>query len=147
MMTLRRNRSQKGQTLIESALVILVLLCTLLGIIDFGQVLFFHQTLVERARAGVRWAAVQNPIVSDNVKNYVVTNTSDGSGTPILGNLTNSNVTVTQTGTAGCDDARVTVQIVNYPFQFFSPILARTFVNKPIIETLPWEAPATAVCP
>ena len=142
-----RIRGQRGQTLVESALVIIVLLCTLLGIIDFGQVLFFHQTLVERARAGVRWAAVQNPIVTGDVQNYVIYNNSAGTGTPILGSLTSSNVVVTQTGQVGCDDSRVTVQIVNYPFQFFAPYLAKTFVNKPIVETLPWEAPATAVCP
>ncbi len=142
-----RKPTQRGQTLVESALVIIVLLCTLLGIIDFGQVLFFHQTLVERARAGVRWAAVQNPVVTGDVQNYVIYNNSAGTGTPILSGLTSSMVVVTETGQAGCDDSRVTVQIVNYPFQFFAPYMARTFVNKPIVETLPWEAPATSVCP
>jgi Flp pilus assembly protein TadG len=140
----RKNRG--GQTLVESALVILVLIATLLGIIDFGQVLFIHQTLAERARAGVRFAAVANPLNADQVKNFVVYNNTAGTGTPVLGGLTTSMVGVLQSGTQGCDEARITVTIANYPFQFFSPWLARTFANKPIIETLPWEAPASGNC-
>ena len=57
-------------------------------------------------------------------------------------------VTATQAGTQGCDDAQVSVTIQNYPFQFFSPYLSQAFVNKPIVETLPWEAPnTTGICP
>ncbi len=141
-----RKKNQRGQTLVESALVILVLIATLLGIVDFGQVLFFHQTLAERARAGVRWAAVASPLNTDQVKNYVVYNNSAGTGTPVLSALTTDMVGVLQSGTQGCDEARITVTIANYPFQFFSPWIARTFVNKPIIETLPWEAPASGNC-
>ena len=142
----KRKKNQRGQTLVESALVILVLIATLLGIVDFGQVLFFHQTLAERARAGVRFAAVSSPLNTDQVKNFVVYNNSAGAGAPVLSGLTTSMVVVVQDGTQGCDDARVTVTIVNYPFQFFSPWIARTFVNKAIVETLPWEAPASGNC-
>ncbi len=141
-----RKKNQRGQTLVESALVILVLIATLLGIADFGQLLFFHQSLAERARAGVRWAAVTAPLDTDQVKNHVVYNNSAGTGTPVLGGLTTNMVGVLQSGTQGFDEARVTVTIANYPFQFFSPWIARTFVNQPIVKTLPWEAPASGNC-
>jgi Flp pilus assembly protein TadG len=143
---MRRKKNERGQTLVESALVMLVLIATLLGIVDFGQVLFFHQYLVERARAGVRWAAVSSPIDTDKVKNFVIYNNSSGTGSPVLGGLTPSMIDVVQSGTQGCDEARITVTISNYPFRFFSPWIAKTFVNKPIVETLPWEAPAAGNC-
>jgi Flp pilus assembly protein TadG len=143
---MKTKRNQKGQTLVESALVILVLIATLLGIVDFGQVLFFHQSLGERARAGVRWAAVVSPLNADQVKNFVVYNNSAGTGPPVLGGMTTAMVDVVQSGTQGCDEARITITISNYPFQFFSPWIAKTFVNRPIVETLPWEAPAVGNC-
>jgi Flp pilus assembly protein TadG len=142
-----RKRSQKGQTLVESALVIIILLFTLFGIVDFGQVMFFHQALVERARAGVRYAAIANPFVASDVQNMVVFNNTAGTGAPILANLATSNVTVTQTGIQGCNGSRVTVTISNYPFHFFSLFIARNFANWTISESLPWEAPANTVCP
>ena len=44
--------------MVEATLVLLVFFTLLLGVIDCGQVLFAHQSLVERVRAAVRWGVV-----------------------------------------------------------------------------------------
>jgi Flp pilus assembly protein TadG len=44
--------------MVETALLLLVFLTTLVGILDFGQGLYFHQSLVERARAAARYGAI-----------------------------------------------------------------------------------------
>ena len=53
-----RRSSQRGQSMVEATLVLLVFFTLLLGVIDCGQVLFAHQSLVERVRAAVRWGVV-----------------------------------------------------------------------------------------
>src|SRR5437879_2939538 len=49
--------NRRGNTLVESALDFGAFLFMLIGVFDFGQFLFVHQTLVERARNAVRYAA------------------------------------------------------------------------------------------
>ncbi|RQD73605.1 MAG: hypothetical protein D5R97_09185 [Candidatus Syntrophonatronum acetioxidans] len=50
--------NDKGQTLVEFALVLLPLLLILLGIIEFGWLLNGHITITSAAREGARAAAV-----------------------------------------------------------------------------------------
>src|SRR5262249_526740 len=52
--------SSRGQAMIETSLVLVLLLAFLVGTLDCGQFLYFHQALSERARAAARFAAV-NP--------------------------------------------------------------------------------------
>ena len=54
----RDPRRRGGQAILESALVLLVFLMVLFAIMDFSQVLFTHQMLVERTRSGLRWGMI-----------------------------------------------------------------------------------------
>ena len=47
---LRKKSGAGGSVILETALIFLVFACLLLGAFDFGQFLFVHQALVERAR-------------------------------------------------------------------------------------------------
>ena len=51
-------RSQRGQAMIEGALVTLLLAALLIGIFDVAQVLFVRQTFTTRARGAARYGAV-----------------------------------------------------------------------------------------
>jgi hypothetical protein len=51
----RRRRTSKGNVLVESALIFLMFFSMLIGVFDFGQFLFIHQSLVERVRSAARW--------------------------------------------------------------------------------------------
>src|SRR5438132_12598398 len=54
----KRDKRRRGQALVESALVLISFVAMLIGALDFSQILFFHQSLGERVRSGVRWGAV-----------------------------------------------------------------------------------------
>src|SRR5260370_22544600 len=68
-----RRKKQKGQALIESCLVMIPLLLMIVGIVDFGQFLFFHEAMTDRARAGARYAAV-SPYDATAITNMVLYN-------------------------------------------------------------------------
>jgi hypothetical protein len=139
---------QRGQALLEATLILLVFLATLLSALDFGQVLFTHQMLVERVRAAVRWAAVRqwdDANSPDQIRNMVLYNspTAPDSGSAFFG-MTPSHVSVVRTPPPAPpaipqpDEDRITVSIVNFQFHFFSPWLARTYTsNGGIVETTP----------
>jgi Flp pilus assembly protein TadG len=57
-MSRRRIREQKGQTMVEFALIMPVLFLVLFGIIQFGALYNDYITLTDAARVGARKAAV-----------------------------------------------------------------------------------------
>ena len=123
--------------MIESAFIFVVLALLLIGIFDFGQFLFVHQALVERARSALRYGVVNGPSNTTAIKNKVLydqpiapeTDTELGA-TGYFG-LTTSNVIVTHTG-VGTDDQRLTVQIVNFPYQMLSPFVNGSYTGPEI---------------
>ena len=58
MKTPRHPRCERGATIIEFALALLVFLMFLFGILDFSRMLFTWVAANEAARAGARYAAV-----------------------------------------------------------------------------------------
>jgi TadE-like protein len=54
-----RCRSQRGQALVETALVLPVLLIILMGIFDFGRAIFAYNAVSNSAREAVRLAIVK----------------------------------------------------------------------------------------
>jgi Flp pilus assembly protein TadG len=127
------GKKQSGQAIVESTLIILVFLVVLLGILDFGQFFYFHQSLTERARAGARYGSVHPCADLTNCTgavNVAIYNDPAGAGTPILPCLTsgcdqNATVTAAVTG-SGTQDGRITVTISNYPLNFMLPFLAQS---------------------
>jgi hypothetical protein len=134
-----RNRKRRGQALIESALVVLVFFTIVIGILDCGQVLFIHSALVDRVRTTLRWAAV-NPYDETQIRNmvrYYTESPAEGAD-PYLG-MTEAQVQVTRLD-AGLATERIRIAVVNYPYHFFTPVIARTFTNNlAVVETLPSE--------
>ena len=53
--TPRRKIGSSGHVMIEAAFIFVVFFSMLIGAFDFGQFLFVHQALVERARMAARW--------------------------------------------------------------------------------------------
>ena len=136
----RRNRRgrERGQALVEAALVSLVLLVTLIAVFDMAQVFFIHQTLTERVRTAARYG-ISRTFDADAVRNMVLYNQPSvpPSGSPLFG-LTPDMVSATRTG-AGTTDDRIVIQIVNYPYRLLTPLIAGPMVARPIIVSLPYE--------
>ncbi len=137
----KRNTRERGQTLVESAFVLLTFTAMFIGIIDFGQFLYFHQSLVDRARAAVRYAAVNPSATATQVQQYAVYNDPAAtSGTPMISGLTTSMVTLTRTGTSGTAEATANVTISGFPISYLSFWIAGVRTTA-VSASLPSEAP------
>ena len=137
----RVSGSRKGQALVESALTILVFLAMLMATLDFGQFLYFQQSLVERTRAAARYA-VLSPTQTAQIQNMALYNstTSTNSSKPLLPGLT-TNMVLVETFDLGATSARVKVTISGYPINFVTPGLAGNFSSISTSVTYPSEAP------
>jgi hypothetical protein len=131
---------QRGQAIVEGALVLLLFAGILIGILDLAQMLFVHQAFEERARNAVRYAAVRT-FDADAAKNMVLYNqpTAPVGQSGYLG-LTSSMVQVTRQGAASTNDDRIVLTISNYPYEFFSFYIAGRATGKPIQVSIPFEA-------
>lgn len=132
------RRNERGQSLIEGTLVMLVFFALLLGVVDFGQVLFAHQSLTERARAAVRWGSLHPEGGPDPVRNMVLYGSPQSSSDPGYLGLRADNVLVSYR--AG-DVATVHIEIVNFEAPLFAPWwpgMAHRLMNpRPVSVTAP----------
>ena len=140
---MRSRKHRRGQSLIESALVLVIALPILLGIMDFGQFLYFHQALSDRTRAAARWGAV-NPFDSAKIANVAIYNDPAGPtngasmALPYLNTRPGTDGYVSATlSDAGTDDARITVTIASYPYSFL--IMPTTINHRTVSDTQPYE--------
>ncbi len=138
--TTKRSKRQRGSVIVETALISLIFFCMLIGILDFGQFLFIHNTLSERAREAVRWATVNDPTNTAAIQNMVLYGqTTGGTGANTdsgIFNVLRSNVSVTTTGSA-TQDYEVVVRVHDYAYQIYSPYIAGTYNGPNIYATMP----------
>jgi hypothetical protein len=132
----------RGQSLVESTLVLLLFFSLLLGVMDVAQILFAHQTLVDRVNTAVRWGVVHAWQGPDPVRNLVLYNQAEEPRSTTQGflGLKPENVVILyQPPTEDRpDDETLTVRIVNFESQLFSPWFARTLVSpRPVSVSAP----------
>jgi len=134
-------RATRGQSLVDSALVALVFLATLIGVFDLGQVFFIRQTFVERVRNAARYGVVNtfDATAFKNVVLYNQTTVPEGRTSGIFG-LTADQVSVAEYD-SGTSEHRIVVTISGYPYRVFSPLIAGVFTGRAITISLPSEAP------
>ncbi|HYP06619.1 MAG TPA: hypothetical protein VER03_10360 [Bryobacteraceae bacterium] len=137
-MSRRRAQMQGGHALLEGALILTVFVGFCLGTMDFAQFLYFHQSLVERARVAARYAAV-HPSDTVGTKNMAIYNSAAGGVNPLLPGLTADQVAVESLGSG--TDARVSVTITGYQVRFFSMGIAGNRSTAPVSVTMASEAP------
>ena len=92
----RRQPRERGQSLVETAIVFPVLLLLLAAVVDFGRAFDAYIVLTNAAREGARFGAVKPSLTVDQVKAVVVADVL-GSGTNLtqMADFTVDNVTVT----------------------------------------------------
>ena len=135
--TLQRGRTRRGSAIVEAALIFPLFFIMLIGAFDFGQFLFIHQALVERARYAARWGAVNNPADATSITNVVLylQSTAPPSGTGFL-KLTASNVSVTNPD-SGTANYRLAIRISGYTYTVLSPYIAGTHIGPVITVSVP----------
>jgi Flp pilus assembly protein TadG len=142
---------QRGQAMVESALILLSLLMMVLFILDMGRVLFLQQFITERARATARAASVNNwdewkvrGYFCYNDANHHFTDESDSSSvhntTPGLLGITPAKVNYTVLGSANTPNYRVRVTVSNVSALMFIPYYAKNFTLPPIWFEFPAQS-------
>src|SRR5689334_12847424 len=119
------NKEQKGATIVEFAIGATIFLTCVFSVLEFGRALWVHNALADAARRGARYAAVHSANDVAAVKNVVVYGDPAGGSTPIVENLSASNVNV-QYSAFGLNGGTVSVSITNYQFQFVIPLVGTT---------------------
>ena len=131
----RKERAQRGQTLLEFALVAPLLIFFILALVDFGIAIDRRLALDHAVREGARYASVgSNSITGDryelDVQNYAFNQAQGVPGAP-------GDVLVCY----GLVGGEQTVQVsINYDYQFVTPIGA--FAN--LAPSIPLHAEASA---
>ncbi len=112
MSTARRlARADRGQALVEFALVAPVLLLLVVGIFEFGRAWNALQAVTDAAREGARAAVIADPLMTDDsvravVRNALARASLDGA---------QAEITLTGVNALAGEPARVEVR---YPFHF-----------------------------
>ncbi len=116
---MKRSRC-KGQSLVETSLILVAFLSLLLGMVGIGQALFVRQTFSERVHAAARWGAV-NTYDTKAIRNVVLYGTTvpDLGATPFMG-LAASQVVISAPGCPGTQ-CRITVAIPAQGIQSTEP--------------------------
>ena len=112
---------RRGQSLVETTLILAAFMAMILGMVSVGQMLFVRQALAERAQDAARWGAV-NAYDASAIRNLVLYGTatpSDGaSAVRRLGCVRSSG------GNPGCPgvECRVSVAIPGHGIQSTEPV-------------------------
>ena len=94
-MTWRRARRQRGQTLVEFALIVPIFALLLFALLDFGRVVYVQNTITQAAREAIRVAMLEP---SDSSAKYSAIRAAALNAAPGVG-LTSADV-----DGAGCTD-------------------------------------------
>jgi len=121
--------------MLELSFIFLVFFSLLMGSFDFGQFLFLHQALVERARYAARWGMATTGATTSEIQNMVLYGQPTAGSNGYFG-LTSSMVTVTESN-PNTYNWRISVLISNYPYHMFSPYIAGTYTGPNINVTIP----------
>ncbi len=138
MDTSQSRKRQRGSVLVETGFIFTTFAFMLIGAFDFGQFLFIHQALVERARSAVRWGAVNDPTNLSATRNMVLYNRPTAPGGDASGHfgLTSDMVQVSDPG-SGTNDYRLVIFITNYPYTVLSPYIGGTYTGPNITVSYP----------
>jgi Flp pilus assembly protein TadG len=138
-MTKRQTRKgEHGASLLEFAIAATVFLTVLFAIVEFGRALWVHNALSDAARRGARYAVLHKTTDIDDVKKVVVYGDTT-STTPLLENLSTTNVDVTYNG-FNLDEGTVSVSVHDYSFQLVLPLLVSSISMPNYTTTLTGES-------
>ena len=140
MVSRKSKRNEQGASLLELAIVASIFFTALFGVLEFGRLLWVHNTLRDASRRGARYAVVRKNDAAGiaAVKNMVVygdPNANPATATPVAAGLTTGNVQIDYANFNGIQlSSRASVSITGYQFKFSVPLIGTT-VNMPSYRT------------
>jgi Flp pilus assembly protein TadG len=78
----RPGRRERGQSLVEAAVILPILLLLVAAVVDFGRAFDTYIVLTNAAREGARFGSLANPLTESEIKDLVYDDVV-GSGTNI----------------------------------------------------------------
>ena len=156
---LQAPRSQRGQSLVELSISILILIYLLSGAVEFGMVFFQFVQLRDAAQEGALYGALNPYIDSNNDKTFdagepvnlagIETRVRAASDSPI--DLTNTGlVTVTAESSDGsnlfCEGNGITVTVA-FDHQVFMPFMSEIIGNTVPLTATVTDTILTPICP
>lgn len=125
-------RENRGQAMVELALVLPILILLLLGIMEFGRIFAGNLELQNAARDGVRYAAIH----IQEVKDPDIIAWKNDSLTPwvngrlLLLDSSKVNITFNKNESADKKDVWVTV-LLRYPLEITTPVIS-SIIGSPV---------------
>jgi Flp pilus assembly protein TadG len=125
-MNKRNAGQQQGQTLIEFAIVLPVLLLIVFVIFDLGRAIYTYSMLTNAAREGARYASVASTASTTDIQQHTLEFASgvDVQITNITVDKNNVNIVEVENNSIYRDDINVIVTI-NYNFVPITPYVSR----------------------
>ncbi|MEH7251643.1 TadE/TadG family type IV pilus assembly protein [Neobacillus niacini] len=119
------KKDERGQSMVETALLLPVFLLILVGIIDFGKLTYSYAHVHMAAQETVRIAGFgeSDAAIKTFAQNYVH-----------LGDKSKLEVVVTPNETKRKSGEYVTVKL-RYPYQFITPLISKLFPSSFMIES------------
>lgn len=118
-------KSQKGQSLVETALILPILLMILFGIVDFGRIFHAYLTLDHAGREAARAATIGSE--DDVIKSKI--NSATGS---LDKSKYSVGITIAPAGKANrASGSEVTITLT-YSVDFLTPFIAQTLNPVPL---------------
>jgi Flp pilus assembly protein TadG len=115
----RFRRDERGIQLVEVAIVLPIFLLLFAATAEFGRFFYEYTTLAKASRVGARYLATAQVKTSEDdiAKNIIVYGNLSGTGSPVLTDLSKSNVVITRVGGTPVLPETVQVQIAGYKHQ------------------------------
>lgn len=150
----KRNKKERGASLLEFAIAGTVFLTVLFGILECGRLLWTHNALKDAARRGARYATLRRKDAAARlaVQKMVIYGdpfANPATANPLVSGLTTGNVLVQYNNSS--DNGiqlgdRATVSITGYTFQFSIPLVGGN-LNMPSYRTsMPGESLGYVPC-
>ena len=132
---LNHPRSERGQSLTEMALSMVILLILLGGVVDLGRAFFTYMALRDSVQEGALYGSI-NPTLTQEIKNHVL-----DSSEMIPDLITNDDITVELIG-AACTGNSIRVMAVYPDFPVTMPLLGTILgrqtvsISASVIDTI-----------
>ncbi|MCM3666350.1 pilus assembly protein [Mesobacillus subterraneus] len=119
------RRDERGQSLVETALILPVFLLLLVGILDFGRIMYSYAHLHMAAQETVRMGGLgkNDTEITSFAKDYVQ-----------LQEVDQLKINISPGDSSRDAGDYVTVKL-EYPFQFFTPFVSSLFSSSLSIKT------------
>jgi len=114
----RRGETQKGQAMVELALVLPVVLLLVVGMLEFARAWNLHQVMTDAAREGARRAVLANPVMDqDSVRAAMWRHLAQFGYDPDYSSIM-SGATITPIDSFKVSGANITVEL-SLPYRFW----------------------------